>query len=155
MKWLQSLKLIWGVLLSICLAFQFFSGYPQIILYEFLAIGLMVLTFESHFLQNNFWTFCKKIFGLALFITLGVGLASLQNLPAFELLSYSSRSVETINNAWAFFPWQAVITFLAPAVICCFNPASSVNLPVDSVGRRRADIQAVYICPRLKPERKQ
>lgn len=114
LKWLQSSRAIWGILISLSLALQFFSGYPQIILYEFLAIGLMILIFEPFFLRNKLKTSLKKILGLAFFVTIGIGLASVQNLPAFELLSYSSRSVEIIDNAWAFFPWQAIITFLAP-----------------------------------------
>lgn len=114
LKWFQSSRLVWGILISLSLALQFFSGYPQIILYEFLSIGLMILIFEPFFLRNKLKTSLIKILGLAFFVTIGIGLASVQNLPAFELLSYSSRSVETIDNAWAFFPWQAIITFLAP-----------------------------------------
>lgn len=113
-KWLQSSKLIWGFLISLTLAVQFLSGYPQIILYEMLALGLLVLIFQQDLLKNNPKDVFKKILGLIIFIFLGVGLVSFQNLPALELLANSSRSVEVINNSWAFFPRQAVITFLAP-----------------------------------------
>lgn len=103
-KWFQTSKIIWGILLSVSLALQIFSGYPQIILYEML--GLLLL---SLFNRN-----IKKIIGLGLFLLLGIGLSVLQILPAVELLKYSQRSVEDVLNVSAFLPWQYLITFFAP-----------------------------------------
>ncbi len=108
-KWLESQKFLWGFLLSLVLALQIFSGYPQIILYEFLAFFLLVLVFNRDLFKD-----IGKIFKLSLFLTLGVGLAAVQILPGLELLRWSQRSAETVLNEWAFLPPQLLITFLAP-----------------------------------------
>lgn len=108
-KWIETQKFIWGALLSLSLAMQIFSGYPQIILYEFLAIILLVYFFEKSLFRNY-----GKLLKLSLFLVLGIGLAGLQILPGLELLRFSQRSVENVLNTGAFLPPQYLITFLAP-----------------------------------------
>ena len=108
-RWLESQKFIWGALLSLGLTLQIFSGYPQIILYEFLSLALLVIIFEREILKNF-----RKMFMLGLFVILGIGLATVQILPGLELLKESQRSVELVKNEWAFLPPQLLITFLAP-----------------------------------------
>ena len=108
-KWLETSKIFWGILISITLALQFFSGYPQIILYEFLALLLLILVFDRKTLTNF-----KKLFMLSLFITLGITTAAVQILPGLELLNHSQREIEQVTNEWAFLPPQMIITFFAP-----------------------------------------
>jgi hypothetical protein len=109
LKWLKSANLLWGVAISIALALQMFSGYPQIILYQFLGLAALVLIFSGNPLRS--W---KRIIGLGVFVVLGVALSAVQILPGAELLTYSQRKVELVLNQWAFLPWQHVITFVAP-----------------------------------------
>lgn len=109
LKWLKNMKILNGILLSVVLALQIFSGYPQIILYEFLSLVLLVLVFD----KKTFFNF-KKLFGLGIFLILGIGLAGIQILPGLELLSYSQREIEDVINVSAFLPWQMLITFFAP-----------------------------------------
>ncbi len=103
-KWLKSGQIKWGSLLALVLALQICSGYPQIVLYEMMALALIVLF--------NFNL--KRVVGLGLFILLGLGLSAIQTLPAIELLKYSQRGVEDVVNTSAFLPWQYLITFIAP-----------------------------------------
>ena len=103
-KWLKEGKWLWGVLLSVTLALQIFSGYPQIILYEMLAL-ILVIVFNFNL---------KRTICLGIFILLGLGLSAIQILPALELLKYSQRGVEDVINVSAFLPWQYLITFFAP-----------------------------------------
>ena len=109
LKWLSTEKLIFGIVTSLALALQLFSGYPQIIFYEFVAIGLLIATTNKEKFLNP-----KKISLLTLFIIIGIGLAGVQIVPGFELLSNSQRSIEIIENKWAFLPWQLIIIFIAP-----------------------------------------
>lgn len=103
-KWLKTGKLFFGGLLSAVFALQIFSGYPQIILYEVLAL-LILLFFYLDF---------KKAISLGIFLGLGIGIAAIQILPALELLKYSQRGIEDVLNTSAFLPWQYLITFFAP-----------------------------------------
>ena len=103
-KWLKSGKISWGLLLSLAFALQIFSGYPQIILYEILAlISLVTFNFDL-----------KRVIPLGIFLILGVGLSAIQIIPALEILKLSQRGVEDVLNTSAFLPWQYLITFFAP-----------------------------------------
>lgn len=109
LKWLKNSHVLWGILLAVSLSLQVFSGYPQIILYQFLT--LPILTF---FFNKKLFLDFRKIFGLVFFILLGIGLSAIQILPGLELLSLSQRKLEDVINVSAFLPWQMMITFLAP-----------------------------------------
>lgn len=109
LKILKTFQVKWGVLLAITLALQIFSGYPQIILYQFMALLLLVIIFDRKILFN-----VKKLFILGIFFFLGISLAAIQIIPAAELLSFSQRGVEDVLNTSAFLPWQQIITFIAP-----------------------------------------
>lgn len=108
-KWLKTAKIIWGSLLSLSLVLQIFSGYPQIILYQFMLLPLVIF-----FLDKKLFLNLKKISGLTFFSGLGLGLAAIQILPGLELLSLSQRKIEDVINVSAFLPWKMMITFLAP-----------------------------------------
>lgn len=108
-KWLKTGKIIWGSLLSLSLALQILSGYPQIILYQFILLPFLIFFFDKKLFLN-----LKKILGLTFFSGLGLGLAAIQILPGFELLSLSQRKIEDVINVSAFLPWKMIITFLAP-----------------------------------------
>ncbi len=109
LKWLKSGRVIFGLLLSLALALQIFSGYPQIILYEILSLAILLLWWD----KKIFFNF-KKILAFSFFIILGLGLSAIQILPGAELLSLSQRKVEDVINVSAFLPWRMFITFLAP-----------------------------------------
>ncbi len=94
-----------GIFLSIILALQIFSGYPQIVVYTIPAIFLLWLV--------NFKSLNKGIL-LLIFIVFGIALASLQVLPSVELLKLSQRSTEVIPKEWAFLTPRQIITFIAP-----------------------------------------
>ncbi|QQG43524.1 MAG: hypothetical protein HYW45_00705 [Candidatus Daviesbacteria bacterium] len=108
-KFLFKEKVWAGFLLPITLCLQIFSGYPQIILYEFLSILLLIIILDFKLLFNF-----KKIFSFGFLILIGLGLAGVQLLPGGELLAHSQRSIEIVLNRWAFLPWQLLITFFAP-----------------------------------------
>lgn len=100
-------KLIYALALSILMALQFFSGYPQLIIYTGI-LCLIWVVFKRGFLN-------KKVVGLIpLSILLGLFLISIQLLPAFELLVNSQRVSEVISNVLLYLPLQNLITFVAP-----------------------------------------
>jgi len=107
-RWLEKNKARDGLGISISLALQIFSGYPQIVFYTFIALGslLLIKTWKKQIFV--------KIFKLSLFILLGFAISSVQLLPGLELLNLSQRSGEFIPIKWAFLTWQEVITFIAP-----------------------------------------
>jgi hypothetical protein len=107
--WLKTKNAFFGILLSVTLALQILSGYPQIILYEFLAIFLFVIIFDRGIFKDF-----KSLLTLSLFIILGITTAAVQIIPGLELLNHSQREVEDVINVSAFLPWQYLITFLAP-----------------------------------------
>ncbi len=95
--------------LSIVLALQIFSGYPQIVFYSLIAIFLFwFIVFWS---TGKFW---RKTLLLLIFTLLGLGISAIQALPGYELMSLSQRVGEVIPLEWAFLSWEQVITFLAP-----------------------------------------
>lgn len=108
-RFLDTGKTFYGVLISAVLAAQLFSGYPQVIIYSFLALGLYYLIFRWRKLFR-----IKTVTSLVLFVFLGFGLAAVQIIPGYELLNLSQRDVEQLPNAWAFLPWSKIITFIAP-----------------------------------------
>ena len=108
-KWLVSGKWKYGVGVTLSLSLQFFSGYPQVVLYTLIASSLLWLFRLSR--SKEF--FIKTLF-LSVFLLLGVGIAAPQILPGAELLSVSQRKVEQYPFEWAFLPIVKVITFLAP-----------------------------------------
>lgn len=108
-KFLRDAKYIYGIGFSVSLALQMLSGYPQVVLYTGVAIGLLLLI--------RIWEDPKKIkktFWLFIFGVLAIGLSAFQILPGKELLSLSQREVEPHPFEWAFLPWVKTITFLAP-----------------------------------------
>lgn len=98
-------KYKFGLGVSTILAFQIFSGYPQVVIYTSVAMAALLLIRRVSF---------KFIFLILLFSILGIGLSSLQWLPGAELLKNSQRTVEAHPYEWAFLPWKKTITFIAP-----------------------------------------
>ncbi|MEK6819099.1 MAG: hypothetical protein AABY10_04165, partial [Nanoarchaeota archaeon] len=108
-KWLLSGRGIFGVGLSISIALQMLSGYPQVMFYSFLAMGVLWLV-----RMEKSSIFLKKTIFLAFFGLLGLGLSAFQILPGAELLSLSQREIEPHPFDWAFLPFAKIITFFAP-----------------------------------------
>jgi len=103
-------RFFYGTGLSIALAFQIFSGYPQIVLYTIPVLFIVwIIRFKS--LSRNY--FMTGIL-LAIFVLIGIGISAPQLLPGQELLKLSQRSYEIIPKEWAFLSWRQVITFIAP-----------------------------------------
>lgn len=98
-------KYKYGLGVSIALALQIFSGYPQVVIYTSVATGTLLLIRRVSL---------KLIFLVLLFSILGIGLSSCQWLPGAELLKNSQRTVEFHPYEWAFLPWEKTITFMAP-----------------------------------------
>ena len=109
LKYLRTSDIRWGILFSISLALQIFSGYPQIILYEFSALILVLLIFDRQIFVQP-----KRLLPLGMFGLLGISLSAAQILPGIELLNLSQRDIEGVLNVSAFLPWQQIITFVAP-----------------------------------------
>lgn len=108
-KWFLSGRGIFGIGLSISIAVQMLSGYPQIMLYSFLAMGILwIVRLEKSI------AFLKRTILMPFFGLLGLGLSAFQILPGAELLSLSQRGVELHPYEWAFLPFLKVITFFAP-----------------------------------------
>lgn len=96
-------------LFSISIAAQILSGYPQVVLYTTLTLGLYWL-----FLFEEKGGFFLRTIILAVFGLLGLGLSAFQTLPGKELLNLSQREVEPHPFEWAFLPFSKVVTFFAP-----------------------------------------
>lgn len=108
-KFLDSRKFYYGILISIFVLGQILSGYPQVVFYTLIAVGVLWLTKISLRKEYIFSTFF-----LGLFIALGIGMSTFQILPAAELLGLSQREIEPHPFEWAFLPWSKTITFVVP-----------------------------------------
>lgn len=108
-RWFKNGKWYEGLSISITLALQLLSGYPQIVFYNFLAVFVLWI-FR---LKSTPKIFVKTTL-LAVWILLGIGVAGVQILPGYELLTFSQRQQEKIPINWAFLSWEQVITFIAP-----------------------------------------
>lgn len=98
-----------GALISLMLAFQIFSGYPQLTIYTVGVIILSILFFSNWQKQ-----FISTATHYAFFLALGLLFASIQLVPGLELLKLSQRSTELHPFEWAFLPLSKLITFVIP-----------------------------------------
>jgi len=105
-KFFTKRKIYWGILISLALALQIFSGYPQIVFFTIFA--LVAFIFSQHRLIH------KKTLFWCLWILLGIGLAAIQVFPVGEFLLNSQRQQEVLSRELAFLPWQNLISFFAP-----------------------------------------
>jgi hypothetical protein len=110
-RWLLKGRLKDGVGLTISLAFQLLSGYPQVSLYTAIALGILWLV---RICENRNRIFVSRTISLGIFGLLALGLSAIQNLPALELWTLSQRGFEPNTFEWTFLPWSKIITFLAP-----------------------------------------
>lgn len=109
-KWLrQKGGMLVGIGISVSLALQILSGYPQVVFYSFVA---MFILWVFRLKKDKLYLF--KTAALGVFLALGLGLAAFQILPGAELLSLSQREIEPHPFEWAFLPFAKIITFLAP-----------------------------------------
>lgn len=112
-RFIKEAKAKFGVFLALLLALQIYSGYPQVVLYTALAIGILFVFRALPEIESNL----KKILfsGIILFIfcALGIGLSAPQWMPGAELLKTSQRTVEYHPFEWAFLPWGKTITFIS------------------------------------------
>lgn len=108
-KFLLTKKYRYGVGISISIALQIFSGYPQIVLYSLMGMGILWLV---RIWGNKRWVLISLVFGI--FVALGIGLSAFQVLPANELVTYSQRNVESLTSEWVYLFPKEIITFFAP-----------------------------------------
>ena len=106
-KFINSNKLYWGIVLSVGICLQIFSGYPQVVIFTILAL-LVFLFFRREKLTKI------KVFQILFFIFAGVLLSSILTLPGLELILNSQRRYELLEPELIYLPWQNLITFLAP-----------------------------------------
>ena len=110
-KYLKKPKIQYLVLVSIFVTLSILAGYPQMVIYEALAVGIYLL-----FKRNEkYWI--KHIFVIVIFATLGLALSSIQVLPSLELLNISNRPYDAQTIAIAnqgFLPLKHLIGFFAP-----------------------------------------
>jgi len=109
-----SRSLFWTALFAISFGFQIYAGYPQVVIYTVMAIGLfwVLWSVSDHNSDQK-----SKVIGTVLLLVgglLGVGFAALQIFPAAELLNTSQREVEPLSADLAFLPIDKLITFIAP-----------------------------------------
>lgn len=93
------------IYISFLTALLIFSGYPQLFIYAFIAINLLIVMHKVSL---------KKYISVNIFLGMGVILTSIQTIPAFELLNLSQRGSETLDELMAFLPYQNLITLFAP-----------------------------------------
>lgn len=106
-KFIRSGKIYWGMMLSIAICLQILSGYPQLVIFTLIFAGIFLLFRLKEFTK-------AKAFYIVLFIVLGILLSSIFSIPAAELVLNSQRKYELLSRDLVYFPWQNLITFLAP-----------------------------------------
>ncbi len=110
---LKESKLKFGVFISIILALQICSGYPQVVLYTAIVMGILFLFRVYPIMRKNMKKAVVSTVLLSVFCVLGIGLSAPQWIPGAELLKLSQRIVEYHPFEWAFLPWSKAITFIA------------------------------------------
>lgn len=108
-KWIVKKELKSIILLSFVLALQILSGYPQVVFYSLIAMGVLWLI---RILKTT--SRISKSIILIIFLIFGLGISAFQILPGFESLFYSQRGVERNSFESTFLPWSKIITFIAP-----------------------------------------
>lgn len=109
-RFLLQKKLKDGVFISIVLALEVLSGYPQLVIYSLFSVFVLALFRIKKFNFKN----TKTTILLFLFLLLGLLLSAFQLFPGYELISNSQRGGELIPIKWAFLKWKEIITFFAP-----------------------------------------
>ncbi len=107
-KFLDEPRIRIGAALAAVVAVQIFAGYPQVIIYEFLALGLGIVLFE------NIFKLYRRILFMGIFVLLGIGMGMVQILPGYELIKLSQRGVEVVYPEWALLSPISIIRFIAP-----------------------------------------
>lgn len=111
-RYIVSSRIFYLILLSFGVAIQIFMGFPQITIYT-----LVLLLFYGGFkmsLQKISPENIKKIFGIFVFIILGVLLAGIQLFPGLELYTHSQRVVEKIKLDSRFLKPEQLVHFIVP-----------------------------------------
>ena len=108
-RYFEQPRRLLGIGLAVSLAMQIYAGYPQVVLYSAITFGIVALLHFS-FSQKYF----LRLFALAIFLLLGLGLSAMQLLPSKELLSLSQWRADQSLASWTFLPLAKTITFIAP-----------------------------------------
>lgn len=113
-KYLNSKKIIWGVLFSVFLFLQILAGYLPIIPLTMCCLGLWFL-----FRSKNYFSDLRFIF----FLILGFSLSAIFLIPVVELIQLSQRLFESIDQNASFFAPENLLNILAPDFFG--NPATA------------------------------
>lgn len=104
-KFLDTQKIIFGILISVAVGMQIFFGYPQIAIYSLLSLFFFVV-FSAKFSKK-----CLLVF---LFVFLGFCLSAIQLIPTAELFVNAQRQFEKVPFAQIYLPFKHIISFFAP-----------------------------------------
>lgn len=115
-KIMEGRNRLWLFLLPLLVAFQIFAGYIPVVIYSYLVCIFYVCYFYlfPQFKKRQInW---KKFFSLFLFWAWGLGLASIQIFPGYELIKNSIRLIDPIVLASeaSYLPLKNLVTFIAP-----------------------------------------
>lgn len=102
----ESKRLWWGSLISMVFALQIFAGYTPSVIFSLFALFIWYLLSA----RLNFRLGLK----LFIFMVLGLGVASIQLLPSYELFQLSQRQYEILPLSEIFWPIQYLMTLVIP-----------------------------------------
>ncbi len=108
-KYLQEEKALWGVVFGLFVCLAILAGLMQITFFSFLALGFYTL----YMLWGEKRSF-EKLIKVAGFGLLGIIISSVFLIPALELVFYSQRLFEVVNEWEKFLPLEFLLTILAP-----------------------------------------
>ena len=106
-KYIYKKEIKYLIYFSIVLALQILSGYPQIVLYTLLALGVFVLIRRKVLID-------KYNLKILIFVVVGILLSSIQVIPMVEMYLRSQRVSETISSDIMFLPFKHLIALFAP-----------------------------------------
>jgi len=108
----------WIAFGAIALGLQFLAGHVEIAYYVILVTAFYgICRLSILWWQNHNWAQLGKLgLSLALLIVLGIGLAAVQIIPLYELVTENFRQESATYQqiiSWAY-PWRRLIAFLIP-----------------------------------------
>ena len=106
-KFIKSGKLGWGILLSVGISLQIFSGYPQVVIFTVLALVIFTL---FHLKELTKMILLRLMF----FMCIGLLLSSVITIPGLEHILNSQRENSLLSADLIYLPWKNLVTFLSP-----------------------------------------
>lgn len=106
-------KLMWGVLFSLVLSQQIFSGFPQLVVISLIGVSTYLI---FHLTKLNIKKKFPIIIIFIIFLLLGILASSGQLLPQYEFLRLSDRAngLDSSTSTLFSYPFKHLITFIFP-----------------------------------------